>query len=827
MPQVLESLLSESDEQNDILEKIKLFFISNDNRPETLKNLAKKLKIAQKDIHNTISNDTEHAIRRSGLFYFDEHFLSDEAQAKSHIKINSALEKVRLFFVKTENKPCAAEDIAKGIHALFGDITLLGDVRRVLDSSSLISKEPAFCLDNRYFTEDARILTLYNTELQELVKNEKFMLAADIFTSAVANANSISYEDMRSFGLNLAYLYYITQKHEHEAWETDRPQTSVEKRLVITRAKMKAKDDNSPREAILKSLLTRKKEGREKDVEILDIMLTNDERKLICDHLVDAGLAEEARTEFSNLICTGKAWRYHAYRLNIGKIQKCANKDELIRDELNKQETLRFLHDVMDGSVAYTQQATQTSNSLMEKLEKLNLIKIENINAGGSQADPQNVQTYSVIRLSTKLLECSPHIITKVLETDKSLSLESVLSMLNFDCNEKDLAELNKLGVKTKEDLRKLITASQGQIAELPRFFEPSFSNSDKTVEINENIRRAVIKDYEGKWRFSDAVAYVTAQPGVTDENLRPKLEVLMVKLGKDAKSTHNNLYYNKNVDDMKAQAKFGNTEVIEKALEEIRTAENIEKAEARKLKPWKPTPAVRQPKPRPARVETLNKFSTTKKRTIVEDKTMVKTKETSEVITYANIAAAAKQDKVDLYTKPGLAYIVGILENSGMKHSAAETAKYRIRAQIKADKKAASKGNYDAIAQYLPKSQDLEGKTGEATPAEEVQTEDATAPKKKGRKAKAAPEETYTEGTIQTYLTSINKTVDVLVKNSLTVMTPEELNKVESGLAKVDGILKGYLSNYVAQQKKAIEEATAKLTEANDKLKGLEELTK
>jgi hypothetical protein len=58
MPQVLESLLSESDEQNDILEKIKLFFISNDNRPETLKNLAKKLKIAQKDIHNTISNDT-------------------------------------------------------------------------------------------------------------------------------------------------------------------------------------------------------------------------------------------------------------------------------------------------------------------------------------------------------------------------------------------------------------------------------------------------------------------------------------------------------------------------------------------------------------------------------------------------------------------------------------------------------------------------------------------------------------------------------------------------------------------------------------------------
>jgi hypothetical protein len=835
MPQVLESLLSESDKQDDILERIKLFFISNENRPETIKTLAKKLRTSQKDIHNAISNDAEHIVRRSALFYFDERYVSAEAQAKSLTAPTKRLEKIRQFFAKTENKPCAAIDIAKGLHALFGDVNVIGDVRDALDSSSLVNKETAFCLENRYFTEDARIIVLTNADLQELVKDEKFMLTADIFTKAIANANSISYDDMQSFGRNLAYLYYITQKHEHEAWETDRLQTSVEKRLVITRNKMKARDDDSPREAILRSLLTRKKEGREKDVEILDIMLTNDERKMICDNLVDVGLADEARTEFSSLICTGKAWRYHAYRLNIDKIQKFANKDELIHNELNKQETLRFLHDVMDGSIAYTQQATETSNSLMERLKKLNLIKVENVQAGGSQAEPENVQKYEVIRLSTKLLEYSPHIITKVLETDKSLSLESVLSMLNFDCNEKDLAELYKLGVKTKEDLRKLTTASQNKIAELPRFFEPTFSNYKNTVEANENIRRVVIKDYEGKWRFSDAVAYVIAQSDVNDENLRPKLEVLLVKLGKDAANTRQKLYHNKNADDMKAQAKFGNAEVIEKALEEIRTAENLEKAEKLKSRPWKPKQVTRQPKPEPARVESVNKFSTAKKRTIVEDKTMG---ETSPVTTYQNIAAAAEYQNVDINTREGIGYITYILQKSDMKASSAKTIAYKIRKSIKADKKAAANGNYKPLIDLLPPESKLKKfrtipseleKTveEEATPAEEVHTEGAAAPKKKSRTPKAAPEEVYTEGTIQTYLTSINKTVDVLVKDNLSVMTPEELNKVETGLAKVDGLLKGYLSNYVAQKKAEMEDAVAKLKEAQDKLKGLEDIAK
>ncbi|MCX6774675.1 MAG: hypothetical protein NTY99_01130, partial [DPANN group archaeon] len=341
MPQVLESLLSESDEPDKILERLKLFFIRNENRPETVENLAKKLRIAQKNIRNAISNDEKHVILRSALFYFDEHLLSDEAQAKSHIKINPALEKIRTFFVKTENKPCAVGDIAKG--SVLGKLI----VQRILKDNEgrLISKEPALCLNTNYFTDDARIADLNNTDLQELVKDEKFMLAADMFTSAVANANSISYDAVRSFGLNLAYLYYISQKHEHVAWETDRPKTSVEKRLAITYKK--GKNKSNPLEAILRNLLLRQKEGKEKDVEIVDIMLSNDERIMIGDQLVDAGLADETLPAEFKLINSGTAWRHHTYKLNIDKIQKYANKDELIHDELNRQETLRFLHDVM------------------------------------------------------------------------------------------------------------------------------------------------------------------------------------------------------------------------------------------------------------------------------------------------------------------------------------------------------------------------------------------------------------------------------------------------------------------------------------------------
>ncbi|MCX6775213.1 MAG: hypothetical protein NTY99_03975, partial [DPANN group archaeon] len=471
---------------------------------------------------------------------------------------------------------------------------------------------------------------------------------------------------------------------------------------------------------------------------------------------------------------------------------------------------------------AYTQQATETSNSLMERLEKLNLIKIENIKAGGSDTGLESVQTYDVIRLSTKLLAYSPHIITKILEADKSLSLESVLSMLNFDCNEKDLAELNKLGVKTKDDLRKLATASQDRIVKLPRFFEPAFSNYDKVVEINENIRRIVITDYKGKWRFSDAVAYVMTQSGVTDENLRPKLEVLMVKLGKDAKNTHKNLFYNKNTEDLKAQAKFGNAEIIAQALGEIKSVENLEKAGAPKPK------LILPPKRVHARVESVNKFNTPKKETIVEDKNMGKTSETPEVINYENIAAAAKHDKIDIYSKPGLAYITGILENSGTKHDAAIATAYRIRARIKSDKKAAVNGNYKAIAQYITKTPTLEETAEEGTtPAEEVQTEDAAAPKKKGRKAnlQIAPQKACYAGTIQGYMTSIDKTLTVLVDQN-SILTPDEVEKVEADLAKIDKRLKGYLSSYVAQKKAEMEDAVAKLKEANDKLKGLEELT-
>ncbi len=825
MPELLESLLSESDEPDDILEKIKLFFISNDNRPETIKTLAKKLRISQKELHNSISNDTEHAIHRSNLFYFDEHCLRDEAKAKRLIRTNSALEQIRLFFVKTDNKRCSVEEMANGLGAR------LCDIRTVLNASSLISKESAFCLDKKYFTEDTRIIALANTDLQELVKNDKFMLAADIFTNAVANANSMSYADVRSSGLNLAYLYYITQKHEHEAWNTDRPKTSVEKRLEICGVSHKTPYE-SLQEAVLKNLLMRKKEGREKDVEILDIMLTADERKLMCDNLVDAGLADETRAEFT-LLFNGKQWRHHAYRLNIGKIQKCANKNELIINELNKQETLRLLHDVMDGSIAYAQQATDISNNLMERLEKLDLIKIESVPVGCSQADPQNVQEYKVIRLSTKLLKYNTPIITKILEADKSISLESTLSMLNFDCNEKDLAELNKLGVKTKDDLQKLATASQSQIVELPRFFEPTCSNYKNTVEANENIRRVVIRDYEGKWRFSDAVAYMMKQSDVTEENLRLKLEVLLVRLGKDAKNTHNNLLYNKNIEGMKAQAKFGNASIIEQALEEIRTAENLEKAEKRKLKPWKPAPAVRQPKPKPARVESVNKFSTPKRRIIVEDKTMGESDKVNEayVINYADIAAALKHGKIDITSKEGLTYVAEICENAGMPAKPAMQRAYATRYKIKelgGVTKAAKKGNLVAIMIYLPKSEDLEGKTGEAKPAEEVHTEDAAAPKTKGRKAKTADPMKYgIEPNCQTYLTSIGKTLNVLMENSLSVMTSEELGKVEAGLAEVDSMLKGYLSTYVIHKREELADATAKLKKAQDEINSLEDLAK
>ena len=140
---------------------------------------------------------------------------------------------------------------------------------------------------------------------------------------------------------------------------------------------------------------------------------------------------------------------------------------------------------------------------------------------------------------------------------------------------------------------------------------------------------------------------------------------------------------------------------------------------------------------------------------------------------------------------------------------------------------KAAKKGNLDAIMMYLPKAPTLEETADEgATPAERMHTEDA-APKAKGRKAKVADPMNYDGvNSYKNYLTSIGKTLTVLVDQN-SILTPEETEKVEADLAKIDKKLKGYLSNYVAQTKAEMEDAVAKLKEAQDKIKGLEELTK
>lgn len=769
MPQGLESLLGRSEEPKDTLERIKLFFVRNENKSCTVKDIAQKLRISRKDVQKALDDDPDRAIRKDAKFYLNDAYLEKKVEVQARkSRISSDLEEIRLFFTKTENQPCAAEGIAEELHALPTYIkTVLSN-----DVSGVFHKIDTFCLNNNYFNDDMRIEFLTNTKLKGLIKDEKFILLTDIFTKAIANANAMAYEEAQSFGRKLAYFYYITQEHEHVAWEVDRPKTDVEKRLAITQKKSKSTDQSDVREGILKNLLLRKKEGREKDVEIVDTILATDERQPICDHLVEVGLAEPAQTPEFNLVNSGRAWRHHVYRLKIDKIQRYANQENVLRDILNNQETLRLIYGVMDGSIAYVQQATAFDNTTLENLKKASFIKIESIHAGGSDAEsgdaqtetvPESVQKYEIIRLSVKLLKHSPHILTKVLETDKTLSLEHTLSMLNFDFSEEDRNELKKLGINTKEDLRTLTAINDNHPnVELPRFFEPTFSIYDDPQNTNEDIRRAVIKDYEGKWRFSDAVAYVVAQPGFTDENLRPKLEVLLVTLGKDAKTTHQKLFSNNNTEDMKAQAKFGNATVVENALNAMKQG-LVEKQQELIVPPkGKPAPQKRsytsQPKPSPVkptpkRVETLNKFTQTGKSRFTMAKGKLP-KISAEYIASELVKAGvtAKTPKDEAQGKIAIVYKQFYMDN-GMKAKEAEE---------KADKRA-----YHLLYGYNNNVGQILKLAGEATPAGKPTKgtiEEKVTPAKKVRTAKASNASiTLGDESIADILEEANECLDIL----------------------------------------------------------------
>jgi hypothetical protein len=760
MPQGLESLLGGSEEPKDTLERIKLFLIKNENKPCPIKDLAQKLRLSQKDVQKALEDDADRAIRKDALFYLNDIYLKKKVEMWAKARDSSELEKIRLFFTKTGNQPCAAEDIAEELH------TPTNHIRTILnnDVSGAFHKTDALCLNNTYFNDDLRIESLTNAKLRGLIKDEKFVLATDIFTRAIANANSMAYEAAQSFGLKLAYLYYVTQEHEHVAWEVDRPKTDVEKRLAITQQKSKSTDQSDAREGILKNLLSRKKEGREKDVEIMDIILTTDERQPIYDHVVEAGLAEQTQSPEFNLVNSGRAWRHHMYHLKIDKIQRYANQENVLRDILNNQETLRLIYGVMDGSIAYVQQATAFDNTTLENLKKAGFIKIESIHAGSADAEPENAtQKYEVIRLSVKLLKHSPHLINKVLETDKTLSLEHTLSMLNFDFSDEDRNELKKLGINTKEDLRTLAATSSNQAnVELPRFFEPTFSIYDDPQNTNEDIRRAVIKDYEGKWRFSDAVAYVVAQPGFTDESLRPKLEVLLVKLGKDAKSTHSKLFSNNNTEDMKAQAKFGNATVVKNALNAMKQG-LVEKQQelivppkgkpAPQQRPYTPQPKPSPVKPTPKRVETLNKFTQTGKSRFTMAKGKLP-KISAEYIASELVKAGvtAKTPKDEAQDKIAIVYKQFYISN-GMKAKEAEE---------KADKRA-----YHLLYGYNNNVGQILKLAGEATPAGKPAKgtiEEKVTPAKKVRTAKASNASiTLGDESIADILEEANECLDIL----------------------------------------------------------------
>lgn len=376
----------------------------------------------------------------------------------------------------TKNEYLSAKDIAKKLGIS------VDNIEQILQVNSITKTDLQFNCRNlggimRYKLKPMLRIDLVEEltkkDIDKLLGNGKFVTFSDIVIKAICNAGRFSYDEAKDLGRRLTYYCYIMREHEAKAWDVKRKEsTLLEKRLEIL------DETSGEKENVLISILKHMRRKKEADIfplEIIDNILTTNERQEIYDFAIPTGVVFEAGESF--LLPDGKEWRYHTFELDEKRIMNFSTDLEYIfRDVLNKTD-YRHVIDLLIKKGDSEDWQDEHAKMIIKKLKDFNLLKFVQ--------DETFVYTKKErMILSPKVLKYNSYVLKSVLEDCRREGLD-ILSRFNFD-----IEELKNLRIDTIENLEAFANSTSVQtVAKLPVFFNPDYSLITK-----DNFKHIVLK---------------------------------------------------------------------------------------------------------------------------------------------------------------------------------------------------------------------------------------------------------------------------------------------------------------------------------------------
>jgi hypothetical protein len=367
----------------------------------------------------------------------------------------------------------------------------------------------------------------------------------------------------------------------------------------------------------------------------------------------------------------------------------------------------------------------------------------------------------------------------------RSKGIESVIEKFSLD-----IAELEKLNVRTLQDLEAFVSTKPNQTdAKLPIFFEPRYTQFDKKEEY-ELYKELILKLYREK----------------DPKKMSPKLTGIIERLRESEQEEDVKKQQKRSAPARIQLAPLGKELPRARYVPQTRQVQPITRAPKpiqSRQKQYAPKPKPVPQKPEPA--ATLNKFSTSRKPI-----TMVKEKPEGKVIlSYADIATAVRDAGVK--KDAVVPYVKSIYINAGVTEKLARTRAYNFQNKLKHSTLSAiaKGGDYNNVVKYLPKG------------AQE--TVDSKVEVKPGKKVKTTKVEAKAEGSLDDKFDACAEGLEILDHLPLTDAERRDVDKTVSSAYDTVGMK---IQQYMTKYAKGLETNIAYQQQELEKTKSLLALT-
>jgi len=524
-------------------------------------------------------------------------------------------------------------------------------VTRIVGKNKMPERVRQYALKAPAYGEVVEALT--HGHIETLLAKEEFVAVADTFAKALANANAMTYDEVKDLGQRMAYYYYIMQEHEAKAWDKDRKEkTMLEERLsyAVTNVKTSSMYGSSTtiKAAMLKRMRIKKKENSF-PIEILDNIIPKREKDSWYDYVIPTGFVSTERSDFA--LIDGRDWRYYVFKIDEKKLLNYAtNVENVWADLLNKDEYSRVIVSILENKDVIESAQDKEAAEIIDQLKKFGLLRLV-------QDESFAYTNKERVYFSPKIFRYCISLQREFLEMCRSKSIDGIIDRFSLD-----IAELEKLNVRTLQDLEAFVSTKPNQTdAKLPVFFEPGYKQFDKKQEY-ELYKELILKIYE-----KEDLEQIGARMKRVLEELRGSKEEELEKTQKKH-----------------APVKIKLTP-LKKESPKAKYVPQIRHAQ--------PKPVPQKPKP----AATLNKFSTSKMPV-----TMVKKSEGKVILSYADIATAVR--KAEIPKDEILIYVQHLYINAGVNKASAKTRAYNFQNKLRhATLGALAKGgNYNNVKPYL-----------------------------------------------------------------------------------------------------------------------------